>query len=316
MGTRFRRISAVVFFLVLSFSVSDGAVLLDRVVAIVNSDVITWSELYKNMDTDASPQLKELKEEERRKIYRDNEESFLENLINLRLQLQEAKSLGMAVGDDEVKEAVENIKKKYSMTDESFRESLKKEGYSFEEYLRRMREQILIGKVVNQQVRNKVLVSEEDLKRLIVPRVQDGDRYRISQIFFKADNNGERSGIEEKAAKVLKKLSEGESFVVLAKAYSEDGTAGDGGDLGYIRKENLLAEFRDAIGRLKPGEVSPPFWTQRGLHIIMLVDKQAVKSSAELKEDTEKVANDRVFMERYSSWLKSLREKSFIEVRL
>src|ERR1039458_8320225 len=101
---------------------SQAAVLLDK--------VVTWSELYRSMEADASPQLKELKEEERLKIFKSNEAAYLETLINARLQVQEAKNMSMSVSDDEIKEAIESIKKKYSMSDEEFKASLKKEGFA------------------------------------------------------------------------------------------------------------------------------------------------------------------------------------------
>ena len=94
------RVGVMIIVCVLLFSgLARAAVLLDRVVAIVNQDVITWSELYKTMEADASPSVKALKEDERRKVFRENEASFLETLINVRLQMQEAKNLGISVSD-------------------------------------------------------------------------------------------------------------------------------------------------------------------------------------------------------------------------
>jgi peptidyl-prolyl cis-trans isomerase SurA len=298
-------------------AVSHAAVLLDRVVAVVNQEVITWSELYRSMDSDASPQLKELKDDERRKIYKQNESAFLDSLIDIRLQLQEAKNVGITVGEEELRDAIENIKKKYSMTDEMFQESLKKEGFSLEEYKKRLRDQIMISKVVNQQVRNKIFVSDEDVKKFIRDNADNSDGYRISQIFLtKPQQDGDRQKVEEKAAEILKKLHEGESFRDLAKTYSEDPSASDGGDLGFIKRDQLLKEFAEAIAPLKVGEVSAPFWTERGLHIIKLDERRDTKNQSEMKEEAEKELTEKIFSQRYHAWVKSLREKAFIEIRL
>src|ERR1700690_2679131 len=166
--------------------VTEAAVLFDRVVAVVNQEVITWSELYKNMESDASPQLKEMKEEERIKIFRSNEGMFLETLINYRLQIQEARNIGLVVSDEELKEAVENIKKKYAMSENDFRESLKKEGFALEEYKKKLQEQILISKIVNQQIRNKILISDTDINIFLEENKEyavNTEEYKISQIF-------------------------------------------------------------------------------------------------------------------------------------
>lgn len=306
----------ILFFLFTVSGVSQAAILLDRVVAIVNQEVITWSELYKDMDTDASPQLRELKQDEKRKIYKENEESFLETLINVKLQIQEAKSAGLVVGDGEVNEAIDNIRKKYSMTDQAFEESLKKEGYTSNEYRKRLKEQILIGKVVNQQVKSKLLVTDEEVKKILAES-RDNEGYRISQIFFrKPENSDDNRKVEERAASVLEKFRKGGNFSDLAKQYSEDRSAPDGGDLGFIKKDNLLREFADTVAHLKPGEVSNPFWTDRGLHIIKLEEARDKKTLTEMKEAAVKAATEKLFTDKYNAWIKSLREKSFIEIRL
>ena len=309
-----------VFFIVMLCTVSQATILLDRVVAVVNQEVITWSELYRAMEADASPQLKELKEEDRRKIYKESEPIFLENLINLKLQLQEAKNLGMGVTEGEINEAVDTITKKYSMTDAAFSESLQKEGYTMEEYRKRLQEQILISKVVSQQLKSKILVTEDDVSRFLDENrdfVENTEGYRLSQIFFKAPKNGqERTRVEERAAEVLAKIKEGENFKELAKKYSEDPSGPAGGDLGFIKKSHLLKEFSEAVTRIKAGEVSMPFWTERGLHIIRLDERIEVRDKKEIREEARNALSGRIFSEKYNTWIKALREKAFIEIRL
>jgi peptidyl-prolyl cis-trans isomerase SurA len=314
-------IIGVVILLLASAAVSHGAILLDRMVAVVNQEVITWSDLYKDMESDASPQLREMKPAERMKVFKENESSFLDTLINFKLQVQEAKSLGITVGDDEVKEAVEGIKKKYGMTDTVFRDSLKKEGFTIKEYMSRLRDQILVGKVVNQQIRSKIIITDAEVKQYLQKdktlTADSGEEYRISQIFFATPKNDEeRVKAEEKAANVLKKLKEGESFAELAKTYSEDSSAGVGGDLGFIRKGQLSKEFGEVVSTLKVGEVSHPFWSDSGLHIIKLDGITGGKNDQQIMQEARKKLSEKIFQQRYTSWIKSLREKAFVEIRL
>src|SRR5512135_207016 len=91
---------------------AHAAVLLDRVVAVVNKEVITWSDLYKMMESEATDKMKALDEEQRRKVFRENEAVFLDKLIDIKLQILEAHKVGLSVSAEDVKEAVENIKKK------------------------------------------------------------------------------------------------------------------------------------------------------------------------------------------------------------
>ncbi|MHB8881710.1 MAG: peptidylprolyl isomerase [Thermodesulfovibrionales bacterium] len=300
--------------------VSEAAVLFDRVVAVVNQEVITWSELYKNMEADASPQLREMKEQERLKVFRSSEPQFLESLINYRLQLQEARSTGVKVGEEELKEAVEGIKKKYAMSDNDFSESLKKEGFTLEEYRMKLMEQILISKIVNQQVRSKILVSDADVKKFLEENRDAGNAaggYRISQIFFKNPKNAEeRKAVEAKAGSVAARIKGGEDFQALARQYSEEPMGSTGGDLGFIKKEHLMKEFAAVISSMKTGDVSAPFWTERGLHVIRLDASIAPKDTSEITSEARKEAGNRIFMEKYNAWIKSLREKAFIEIKL
>lgn len=314
------RVGAMIIVCVLLFSgLARATVLLDRVVAIVNQDVITWSELYKAMEADASPAVKALKEDERRKVFRENEAYFLETLINVRLQMQEAKKSGIGVSDGELQEAVDSIKKKYSMSEDAFKESLKGEGFTYDEYKKRLREQIIISKLVNVQIRNKIVVNDEDIKKFITENkdaLENTEGYKISQIVLKKQKDEDKSRIEEKAGELLKKIELGESFSNLAKQYSEDSSAGAGGDLGLLKKSQLNKTFTDVISGMQPGDVSKPFWNGNDLHILKLESRSAPKNKNEIMEEAGNMLRDKLFTGRYNAWIKSLREKSFIEVKL
>ena len=298
---------------------SHAAVLLDRVVAIVNQDVITWSELYKAMEADASPKVKELRDDEKRKIFKENETFFLETLINVRLQLQEAKNMGIRVSDEELQEAIGNIQKKYSMSEAAFGESLKIEGFTYAEYKKRLREQIIISKLVNMEIRNKIVITDEDLKKFATENkevLENTERYKISQILLKKQKDTDNSKIEEKAGELLRKIEQGGSFSDLAQQYSEDPSAKAGGDLGLLKKSQLNKIFIDILSGMKPGDVSKPFWTESGLHIIKLESRAEAKNKDEAREEAKNILINKIYAERFNAWIKSLREKSFIEVKL
>ena len=316
---RFKLTILILYLLMLSVA-SDAAVLLDRVVAVVNKEVITWSELYKMMENEAADQVRVLKEEERLKIFKNSEAAFLEKLIDIKLQIQEARKLGLDVTTEEVTEAVENIKKKYSLNDNALEESLKKEGLSFEEYKKRLSEQIVISKVVSQQIRNKVVVSEEEVKKYMEANKEsftDGETFKIKQIFLgRPKNDADIKVIEDRASIIIQRLKAGEDFSILAEEYSEDPSGKLGGDLGFIKKSQMAKEFIDALNSMKVGEFSNPFWTEKGLHIIKLEEKIAAQSTDEARESVLKQLTESQFSERYKSWIKGLREKAYIVIRL
>lgn len=298
----------------------DAAVLLDRVVALVNKEVITWSDLYKLMEYEAADQVKTLNEEERMKIFKESESAFLEKLIDMRLQLQEARRLGLEVTPEEVRETIESVKKKYSLTDNALRESLKKEGLTFEEYEKRLSEQIIISKLVNQQVRKKIIVSEEEVKKYMdanKENLSDGEAFKIKQILFKRPkNDADKEVIEEKASLIIQRLKAGEDFSVLAEEYSEDPSGRLGGNLGFIKKSYLTEEFVNKLNAMNVGDVSIPFWTEKGLHIIKLDEKIPAQNIDEVRENVRKQLTEDKVLETYKSWIKDLRTKAYIVIRL
>ncbi len=291
--------------------ISYAAVLLDRVVAVVNKEVITWSELYRAMEFEASSDLKSLSHAEKLKIFKDNEAHFLEGMVDMKLQLQAAKKLDIDATKEEIAEAIEGIKKKYSMGDKEFNESLKKEGFTIEEYKKRLAEQIILSKVVNQQVKNKIAISDEEVKEYMDKNRDMG--YRIRQIFLKKpEKDADRKLLDDKAEALYQRLKAGEDFSMLAKQYSEDPSGKTGGDLGYIKREYLGREFIDVISRMNVGDLSRPFWTDKGLHIIRLEDRPDKNDMGEARKRLYELR----FNEAYRNWIRSLRERAYVEVRL
>ncbi len=309
------------FLLIFLFSQTvNASILLDRIVAVVNKEVITWSELYKTMEYEATDKIRGLNEQERLKIFKDNEKIFLEQLIDQKFQIQEAERLGYEVTKEEINEAIENIKNKYSLTDNEFEASIKKEGMTFEEYKEKLSEQILISKFLNRQIRSKIVISDEEIKRYIElnkDKLDNSDSFRIRQIFFKNPLRDEdRIKVEEKAKLIIQKLNEGEDFSTLAKEFSEDPSSKIGGDLGLIKKNLLANEFIKVLSQLEVGQVSEPFWTDNGLHIIKLEEKVTAKSNEQIKEDIRQQLLEIKFAEKYRDYIKSLREKARIDIRL
>jgi peptidyl-prolyl cis-trans isomerase SurA len=320
MGKRFLGsclIAVTVFFF--APQVLYAAIVLDRVVAVVNNEVITWSELYKNMESEASEKVRALSDEERNKVFKSYEAAFLDSLIDMRLQIQEAGRLGMQVREEELKEAIENIKKKYQMTDAMLEDSLRKEGLTFKDYKKKLSDQILLGQFVNQQIRSKIVVTDQQVRNVLETLKEDtaGEEFKLRQIFLrKPKDEPKRREIEERAAMISQRLKSGEDFAAMAWEYSEDASAKIGGDLGYLKKRDMAAEFLNVLSGMKAGDVSGPFWTDQGIHMVKLEERIAPKSSEERKVAVRDRLEEEAFAEKYRSYIKSLRERSRIEIRL
>ncbi|MEW6599734.1 MAG: SurA N-terminal domain-containing protein, partial [Nitrospirota bacterium] len=263
-------LSACVLLAVLSWllpraGTAAGPVLLDRIVATVNDEIITWSDLMNVILIDGRQVLDRLSGEEREKKIREAERPVLNSLIEMKLQLQEARKMNLDVSDPEIRGAIDEIMTKYGLTEEKLMESLKAEGLTREDYEARLTDQILLQKVINYAVRNNVVVSDGEIEKYYNEHISEfdgGEKIRIRQIFFALPQDSARKEeIEIKAREIEQRIKAGEDFTQLAAEFSEDPSRAFGGDLGYISTGTAMKEIEDAAAPLNKGEVSSPFWS-------------------------------------------------------
>lgn len=308
---------AVIAMLLGTVTVADSAILLDKVMAIVNKEVITWSDLYKGMEFEATDEVKAMKSEDRRKLFKENEMVFLESMIDTRLQLQEAWKIGISAGEEDVNRAIKSIKAKYSMTDEMFKEAIGREGFTMAGYRKKLVEQITVSRVIEQEVRGNVLVTDAEIDKYLAGHkelAKENEGFNLSHIFLKRAT--ERKQVEEKAADIYKRAKAGESFQELAKWYSEDANAKSGGDMGFVRKSDLSRDFLEVLLKLKSGDISEPFWNEKGIHILRVNEVLMFKSTDEMREAVRQKLLNEKFSVEYRNWLKGLRERAYVEIKL
>jgi peptidyl-prolyl cis-trans isomerase SurA len=307
-------------FLFPGIQTAAGPVPLDRIVATVNDEVITWSELMNVIIIDGRQILGGLTGEEKENKIKEAERPVLNNLIEMKLQLQEARRMNLDVNASEIDGAVEEIKTKYSLTEETLMNSLKAEGLTPEDYRARLSDQILLQKVINYAVRNNIVVSDKEIEQYYNDNIGLFDaegKIRISQIFFALPrDSAQKEAVEAKAREISQRISSGEDFAKLAREFSEDPSRAFGGDLGYISRGSALKEIDDAAAALKKGEVSSPFWSLAGLHIIKLEDRIEGGGIDKARDKIKEILLQKSFEGRYREWKAGLKEKAFIEIKL
>lgn len=318
-----KRIAAILIFVTAFLFCPEvqSAVLLDRVVATVNDEVITWSELMNVILFEGREYLNAENDKSREEKIRELERPFLNKLIDMRLQTQEAKAMGMAVHNDEIESAMSDIRVKYNMTEDDFLASLAKEGIMIEDYTKGLGDQILLQKVVNYAVRGSVVVTDKEVEedynanRELYDNAQD--KFRIRQIFFlmPADGVG-RDEMDVRARDIVQRIKGGESFANLANEFSEGPGRRFGGDLGYISSGSALAEIEEAADALETGGVSEPFWSSAGLHIIKLEERVKAGSPEKARETIKEKLFKKAFELKYHEWRTGLKEKAYIEIKL
>lgn len=308
--------------LVAAVSVARAARVVERVVAVVNDEIILESELeqtaaamYRGPDPDSS---------EGKKQWDEAKHKALDQMIDGKLVQQQATELKLAVAPDEVDRAIQQVKEQNHLDDATFRQALEQQGFTMEGYRKTLRKQILELKVVNTAVRSRVTVSDDEVKTYYKQneKLVEGDRQsHLRQILVAVPDRGSDADVATKkrvAAKVVELAKGGTSFTELAKQYSDDdGTKTSGGDLGWVGKGVLVDVLDEAMAQMEPGDVRGPIRTDRGWVVLQLVERKSgdVKPYEEIKEQLRKQLYDQQVEKAQQSWLRELRKKAHVDVR-
>lgn len=246
---------------------------LDRIVAIVNNDVITSTELDQHLD-----RIKQQLEQKNTPLPPAAvlRKQVLNSMILNEIQLQLAKSSGIRVDDEQLNQVITNIAKQNSMSLEQFRDYLQSHGYPFARFRQSIRKQIIIGQLRRNKIDDHVYVSAQEVDNQLKKLSQaDLDReYHLAQILIPLPESAGPNDIDsaqQKASEVYTQLNFGADFAKTAVSVSAGQHALQGGDLGWIKQGQLPTIFANVVPNMKPGEISKPLRSASGFHIIKLI---------------------------------------------
>ena len=297
--------------------------IVDRIVAVINQEIIMFSEVEKGMDGLREGILAENRWERQEQL-REARQKVLSQLIDDKLIDLEIKRLGMKVTSKELDAAVEEIKRRNGVTQEEMERLLEKEGMSFETFKKQLEKEILRSRVIQWSVKVDATAGEKELKEFYqntIDRYQSMEFYRPAHILFRVPQGATPQQVQEirkKCIAVVGKIKAGEDFGEMALLYSEDASAKDRGDLGTFKRGELLPSFEREAVRLRVGEVSEVVRTDYGFHVIKLLDRK-VGTPLPFEEVKEKVQAEYYqyqLNKAFKQFLSSLRQKAVIDIRL
>ena len=308
-------LSSVMLLIVLLVSslqgVASGSVVVDRVVAVVNGEIITLSDLQRE---------EALNKKSERKL---DERNILEDMIDRKLQIGAAKRAGMDVTEKELADAITDISKRNNMDAKQFEAALAKEGLTLDQYKIDLKEQMTLSRMFNKYVRANIAVDEAEARAFYQKNIKNytlPEEIRVRQIFLPLQENAKPdkiAAIEKKAQEVYLRAKKGEDFIRLVREVSEGVTASQDGDLGFMQRDQVVPEIAEAIRSLKLGEITQPFLSAGGYNIIRLEEVLSpVKPYDKVKDEIMGMLYQQKMEHTYRSWLQSLRSDSHIENRL
>ena len=304
----------VLFFTFILFSsVFAGEQLLNKMVVRVNGKVYTIYDCKKllRFDDPASVQTQAVLE---------RKDKLIDQLINNAISKQEAEALDIKVPDDELDAAVDSVLTQNRMTREQFEQELSKSNMSFETYRNEvLREQLLLLKL------KKRIIVTMDVDERALREIYEKEFSSEPELYFTAShiilqaNESNDAEIKDAVTAIYKEVTEGKTtFAEAAKSYFQDGSAANGGALGTFSARDMVPEFSERLAEMKEGEVSEPFRTRYGWHIVKLdkVEKHDPPTYNESYEMLRNIYYQRNVEKMFQTWLKKKRSESKIDILL
>lgn len=249
---------------------------LDRIVAIVNDDVIVMSEL--------DARVRQIKADLRQSGTQAPQDDVLrrqvlERLIVDKLQVQLATQRGIVVNDQDLNRAVTSLAKQNELSLREFRNILERDGYDFGRFREQIKNEMLITRIQQQLVANRITVSQRDIDNYLATAARQGGagEFLLGHILIALPEGASASQIaasQERARSIVARLKEGVDFAETAVAESDGQQALQGGNLGWRKQNELPTLFSDAITQLASGEVSEPLRSPSGFHIVKVMEKR------------------------------------------
>lgn len=256
--------------LALTVRAAEG-VLLDRVVAVVNDDVILASELEDEVASIRARLAERGVQLPPDEVFR---QQVLQQMVMQELQLQMAERGGIRISDDQLNQTLANIAQRYGVSLSGLPERLAREGVDYAEFRERIRREMTINTVQRLDVLERISVTDREIDQYLADQdASSGVEYRISHILVSVPSEPSPQEVAERRAraeKVLEELAGGTDFAQAAVAYSDAQDALSGGEIGWRSAEQLPRPFAEALAGLAPGQTSGLIRTPGGFHILKL----------------------------------------------
>ncbi|MED5467257.1 MAG: peptidylprolyl isomerase, partial [Pseudomonadota bacterium] len=262
---------------VLSVTAQAERKLLDRVVAIVDDEVILQSELDARINTIVGRLSAQGTGLPPRELL---EQRVLDQLIQESLQLQMADQMGMRISDNELNETLANIARSNGMTLAEFEGQLAEEGVTYQQAREQIRNEMLTSRVQQRRVGNRVRVTDREVENYLQAQQANGStdaEYRLAYIFIEVDDPASEASVDEarETAQALRQqIANGRDFREVAVAESDASNALEGGDMGWRSESQLPSLVAPVVPDLEVGEPSQVLENNSGFHLVMVMDKR------------------------------------------
>jgi peptidyl-prolyl cis-trans isomerase SurA len=295
---------------------------LDGVAAIVNSNVITHSQVHEFVQPVLMQLRREYTGKELDEKIRIAKQDALNNLIDRTLIIEEFNTKGYMIPDNLIEQQInDTIANDYGGDRTSFTKTLQAQKLTFPQYREKVRERTIIQAMRSKKSQHEIVISPNRIEQYYKTHLADyklEDQVKLRMIFIKksADPDVPTASRRAFGESLLTKLDNGTNFADLAKQHSEDADAKKGGERDWITRDTIQKQLNDAAFGLKPGQHSKLIETKEGFYIIQVDDFRAAhtKPLSEVRDTIEKVLAEEQRARMHENWVRELRSKAFIRI--
>ena len=265
---------------------AQAVTLVDRIVAVVNKEVITYSELNEAVGTAERQMRRQGTPSPERAVL---ERQMLERLILDKAQLQLARETGIRIDELQLDRAVERVAQTNNMTLADFRRALEADGIVFDSWRNDVRTQMMMARLREREVENRVQVSDSEVDLFLDQQKAhpDGAEYNLAHILVRIPEQASPERIRqarERAEQALAEAKGGAPFARVAASFSDAPDALQGGALGWRSHDRVPELFAEVLSQMKPGDVNGPLRSPAGFHIVQLVDLRGAGTQAPVRQ--------------------------------
>jgi peptidyl-prolyl cis-trans isomerase SurA len=291
---------------------------LDQVIAIVNDDIITKSELSHALKT-ARMQMGQ--NQPLSSTEKGLKKQILDQVINRKLQLQVAQQIGIKVTDEDLNKTIEKVAEQNNLSLQNLYEQIGHEGMTREQYRSEMRDQITLRKLQQQEVVSRLSITPQEVKNFIQSKAwqnnNESKEYQLDDMLIPLSDtpSPEEMSTAKKRAQVLtEKLNQGKDFNTVVKAEENSAPALQSTHLEWRKLADIPTAFAEPVSHMQAQEIAGPIQTSNGLHIIRVagIRSQTSQQTAPDQKQAEEMLLERKFEEAVQNWMSRLRHQAYI----
>ena len=297
--------------------------MVDGIAAVVNSNVITFGQvrellMFRQRSLNETYQGEELKAK-----MKESQDAALKDLVDRQIIIDSFKEQGFQIPDYIIEDRIQSIiRDEFGGDRTAFVRTLKAQGFSLSRFREVEREKIIVQAMRQRAVRSDFVISPDKIEsyyRRNLAQYSTPEEIRLSMIVLRVEEDGSENPVEAKrvmAEEIRGKLAEGADFAGMAQMYSEDSTAGVGGDWGWIDRKTLNAELNQVAFALQPGQLSRVVQLGDSFYIMRVEARKAAitKPLAEMRDEISRKLYEEERIRLQEQWLETLREKAYVKI--